>query len=82
MMGSAALAVAAGFQPDDSNLKFIFAGNLILKAFECWAGVLDDRPTLEAGQVKVVGARPGLIKVFFTFQVHQVELVDQFQPFQ
>jgi hypothetical protein len=72
-------APPAYFQANYSNLKLILPRDFGLELFEARARVLSDRSAFEADEVQVIKIGSGFIIVLFTFEVHQIQFVNQTQ---
>ena len=70
-------AVAADFQPSDHNVKTAVVLDLSLKAVEQIALEFGDFAAAQTGHVDVIALRSAFVIVFLTFQVHEVEFVNQ-----
>jgi hypothetical protein len=78
-----ALATAATyFQSDYSNKKPLLATYLRLKALEHRTGELFNPTALEARQMSVIDSGLCFVEVLLTVQMHQVEFINQSQPFE
>src|SRR5580692_7209083 len=78
----AVAAGAANFQSRNSDLETRFRGDFGFQLLEQWARKLLDSPTAKTGQVNMLARGLHLVKMLFTFQVHQVEFVHQPQLLQ
>ncbi len=77
MLRGADFAQSSNFETHDLYLKFVLGGDLTLQTLEGGAVKFFDLAAVKACQVQMVFLRFYFVVVFLTFQVHQVEFVNQ-----
>src|ERR1700678_1466727 len=63
------------------HLKIVLCRDLALETLESGAVKLLDLPTMKTGKMQMVFLRLDLVIMLFPVEVHQVQLIDQPQPF-
>lgn len=80
--GAAGMTVATDFETGDYDMELALALNLALETFEEIAFKFLNFAAAEAGHVQVIAVGTTLIVVFFSLQMHEIELVDQAMTFE
>jgi hypothetical protein len=70
-------AVSADFEAGDNDVEAAIALDLSFKAVEQIAFEFEDLAAAETRHVDVISLRATFVVVFFTLQMHEIELVDQ-----
>ena len=68
---------AADFEADGTDEETALRRDLLLEFLERPAGILQDGAAPEAGNVTVIPIRLGLVVVFFTLDMHEVQLINE-----
>jgi hypothetical protein len=74
-------AQPSNLKTHDLHFKIILCRDLPLEPLECGAVKLLNLSTTKTGKMQMVFLRLDLVIMLFSVEVHQVQLIDQPQPF-
>src|ERR1700733_4488977 len=70
----------SNLETHDLDCKIVLCRDLPLETLECGTVKFLDLPTMKTGKMQMVFLRLDLVIMFFSVEVHQVQLIDQPQP--
>jgi hypothetical protein len=80
--GTAVRAIATNFKAGNDNVKATVALDLSLQTVEQIAFEFGDATAAQARHMDVITLRPTLVKMLFTFEMHEIQLVYETVAFQ
>src|ERR1700722_1508322 len=74
-------AHSSNLETHDLHCKIVLCRDFPLETLECGAVELLDLSTMKTGKMQMVFLRLDLVIMLFSVEVHQVQLIDQPEPF-